>query len=104
MRIGADEIHAFAREHGVRLLSLTGVDTQYMWTTWQKPPACRIRSLSNAFSSEQAVPPRPPFLPALSIEDLPEDCDLNSLEVFIDGAPGAICYIGPPRATTVFRR
>src|SRR5579863_3902348 len=34
-RISADEIHRFTEEHGVRLLSLTGVDTQYMWTTWQ---------------------------------------------------------------------
>jgi len=96
VRIGADEVHAFAREHGVRLLSLTGIDTQYMWTTWQKPPACRIRSVSNAFSSEQAVPASGRMAcAALSVENLPADCDMNSLEAFIDGAPGAICFIGP---------
>ena len=96
VRIGADEIRAFAREHGVRILSLMGVDTQYMWTTWQKPAAVRIRSLSNAFSSEQAIPSggRLACL-ALSIENLPEFADLNSLAVLIDGKPGSVCYIGP---------
>ena len=44
VRISADEIHDFTREQGVRLLSLTGVETQYMWTTWQKPPRSRHRT------------------------------------------------------------
>jgi ubiquinone/menaquinone biosynthesis C-methylase UbiE len=96
VRIGSDEIHAFTRECGMRLLSLTGVDTQYMWTTWRKPAPVRIRSLCNAFSSEQAVPAsgRLACL-ALSVENLPELADLNSLRVLVDGVPGTICYIGP---------
>jgi ubiquinone/menaquinone biosynthesis C-methylase UbiE len=96
VRIGADEIREFTGRQGVRLLSLTGVDTQYMWTTWKKPAACRIRAISNAFSSEQAVPAsgRLACL-ALSIENLPEGCDLNTLNVAVDGAPGTVCYIGP---------
>ncbi len=99
VRIGADEIHDFTRSHGMRLLSLTGVDTQYMWTTWQKPLICKIRSLSNAFSSEQAVPAsgRLACL-ALSIENLPEGCDLNTLSIVIGGAAGTVCYIGPRAA------
>ncbi|HVW87760.1 MAG TPA: class I SAM-dependent methyltransferase, partial [Bryobacteraceae bacterium] len=92
VRIGAAEVRAFTREHGIRLLSLTGVDTQYMWTTWQKPPLCRIRAISNAFSSEQAVPASGRLAcAALSIENLPDACDLNSLEAFVDGVPGTIC-------------
>jgi ubiquinone/menaquinone biosynthesis C-methylase UbiE len=96
VRISADEIHAFTRQHGVRLLSLTGVETQYMWTTWQKPVPCRIRALSNAFSSEQAIPAtgRLACL-ALSVENLPEACDLNTLTVAIGGVSGTVCYIGP---------
>src|SRR5580658_2587573 len=31
VRIAGDEVRAFAHDQGVRLLSLTGVDTQYMW-------------------------------------------------------------------------
>jgi SAM-dependent methyltransferase len=106
VRIGGDEVHRFTREHGVRLLSLTGVDTQYMWTSWQKPPAfeqppdtgaCRIRYVVNAFSGEQAVPSTGRLACAtLQIESLPAACDLNSLEAFVDGVAGVACYVGPP--------
>jgi SAM-dependent methyltransferase len=106
VRIGAAEVHRFARDHDVRLLSLTGVDTQYMWTSWQKPPlseqgalspTCRIRHVINAFSGEQAVPSSGRLACAtLQIESLPPACDLNSLEAFVDEVPGVGCYIGPP--------
>jgi SAM-dependent methyltransferase len=106
VRIGADEVHRFTRDHSIRLLSLTGVDTQYMWTSWQKPPAletqsdkshCRIRHVVNAFSGEQAVPSTGRLACAtLQIENLPEACDLNALEAFVDGVPGIACYVGPP--------
>ncbi len=105
VRVGADEIHAFTRELGVELLALTGVDSQYMWTTWRKPAAvsedfeagpCRIRAVSNAFSSEQAVPASGRLAcVAASAENLPPGCDLNSLTVFVDNVPGRVCYIGP---------
>jgi len=105
VRIGAMEIHRFTGERGVRLLSLTGVETQYMWTSWQKPPLakaaedmahCRIRHVVNAFSGEQAVPSSGRLAcVTLLIENLPEACDLNSLEALIDGVPGVGCYVGP---------
>lgn len=106
VRIGADDVHRFAREQGVRLLSLTGVDTQYMWTSWQKPPlkerpadtsSCRIRHVVNALSGEHAVPSSGRLACAtLQIENLPAACDLNSLEAFVDGVAGTGCYVGPP--------
>jgi hypothetical protein len=97
VRISAAEVQSFTRDHGVRLLSLTGVDTQYMWTSWQKPPACRIRHVVNAFSGEQAVPSTGRLACAtLQIENLPSACDLNSLEAFVDGVAGVGCYVGPP--------
>lgn len=107
VRIDADEIRAFAREHGVELLALTGIDSQYMWTTWRKPrkpstdradltSGCRVRALSNAFSSEQAVPASGRLAcVAASVENLPEGCDLNSLAAFVGGLAGRVCYIGP---------
>jgi len=105
VRIGADEIHAFTREYGVELLALTGVDSQYMWTTWRKPGAaaapaqsgsCRVRAMSNAFSSEQAVPAHGRLAcVAASIENLPDGCDLNSLAAFVDGVAGRVSYVGP---------
>ena len=103
VRIGADEIHAFTREYGVELLALTGIDSQYMWTTWRKPSTApartgvsRVRAVSNAFSSEQAVPATGRLAcVAASIENLPIGCDLNSLDAFIDDVPGRVSYIGP---------
>lgn len=96
VRIGADEIRAFTHRYGVRLLSLTGANTQYMWTTWQKPFPCRIRRVVNPFSQEPFVPAKGRLACAtLQVENLPEQCDLNSLEVFVDGVPGVNSYIGP---------
>lgn len=105
VRISADEIHVFTRQHGLELLALTGIDSQYMWTTLRKPlpvpehasaSACRVRAVSNAFSSEQAVPSGGRLAcVAASVENLPAECDLNSLIALIDDAPGRICYIGP---------
>jgi hypothetical protein len=106
VRIAADEIHRFTRQQGVRLLSLTGVETQYMWTSWQKPPVaepspdtshCRVRHVVDAFSGEQAVPSSGRLACAsLLMESLPAACDLNSLEALVDGVPGSVCYVGPP--------
>lgn len=106
VRVSANEVHRFTREQGVRLLSLTGIETQYMWTTWQKPPldekpvdtrGCRIRHVVNAFSGEQAVPSNGRLACAtLQIENLPPACDLNSLEAIVDEVPGVGCYVGPP--------
>jgi len=105
VRIGADEMHEFARANSMQLLALTGIETQYMWTTWRKPverddagstKACRIRAVSNAFSSEQAVPASGRLACiAASVQNLPEECDLNSLTALVEGIPGRICYIGP---------
>src|SRR3569833_455819 len=85
------------------LLSLTGVDSQYMWITWRKPmgaaPATgpsRIRAVSNAFSAEHAVPASGRLAcAAVSVQNLPDGCDLNSLKGFVDGAEGRVSYIGP---------
>jgi SAM-dependent methyltransferase len=94
-RVSADEIRAFTQRHGIRLLSLTGIDSQYMWTTWQKPIPCRIRHIVNPFSQEQFAPSRGRLACAtLQFENLPEDADLNSLEVFVDGVPGVNSYRG----------
>jgi SAM-dependent methyltransferase len=96
VRISSDEVRAFTRENGVDLLSLTGIETQYMWTTWRKPRPCRIRQLVNAFSGERAVLATGRLACAtLLIDDLPDACDLHSLAVFFDGVPGTCCYVGP---------
>lgn len=105
VRVSAEEVHALTREYNIQLLALTGIDSQYMWTTWRKPSAAieprqqtpsRIRATSNAFSSEQAVPASGRLAcVAASVENLPDNSDLNTLKAFIDGAEGHISYIGP---------
>jgi SAM-dependent methyltransferase len=102
----AADIHAFTREHGIRLLNLTGVDTQYMWTTWQRPPLPRptthspqpsIHRITNAYTGEPLIPQRGRHAAvSLWINDLPANCDLNNIEVLADGTPGVVIYIGPP--------
>jgi SAM-dependent methyltransferase len=105
VRIAAAEIHALTQELGIELLALTGIDSQYMWTTWRKPTVdsarepggiCRIRALSNAFSSEQAVPSGGRLAcVAASVKNLPDGADLNSLAALFEGVPGRVCYVGP---------
>jgi ubiquinone/menaquinone biosynthesis C-methylase UbiE len=104
----AGEIRAFTREHGLQLLALEGVGTQYMWTTWRKlplptpttkhPPPV-IRRITNALSSESLVPNAGRHAAiAIWIVNLPQECDLNTLDVRIDGRSGTLTYIGPPES------
>jgi SAM-dependent methyltransferase len=102
--ISAGDVQRFTRDHGVRLMALTGVDTQYLWTTWQKPPAheavpdtaaCRIRHVLNSYS-DPAVPASGSLARAIiEIENLPSACDLMTLEIFMDGVSCAANYAGP---------
>ncbi len=100
-----EDIRAFTRDNGLLLMYLEGERTQYMWTTWLKPPVPpprgrpqppAIRRITNAFTSEPLIPQRG-RLAALSIlaEHLPASCDLNQLEVLADGEPGVGIYVGP---------
>jgi ubiquinone/menaquinone biosynthesis C-methylase UbiE len=102
VRITPDEIRAFAREQGFQLLALEDIWTQYMWITCRKRGKTAIRNISNALTGEAAAPATG-HLAALSlwIEHLPGHCDLNDLEVRIDGADGRLVYVGPPAADAV---
>ena len=104
----AEDIHRFTRENGLRLLNLEGEHTQYMWTTWaaltarpfnpaapeDRPPI--IRRITNAYTGDSLIPQRGRQA-ALSIwiTDLPADCDLNNVEILVEGEPGVPIYIGP---------
>ncbi|HYZ83586.1 MAG TPA: methyltransferase domain-containing protein [Bryobacteraceae bacterium] len=106
VRISADEVKAFTRDHDFQLLALEGVQTQYMWTTWRKrepgwlkpdPSACaRIRRITNAHSSEPVAPPIGRFSSfTLWLEDLPDNCDLNHLVCTIGAREAFLTYLGP---------
>ena len=108
----AEDIHAFTRENGLQLLNLEGDRTQYMWTTWalaarqtltarpsSEKPQPIIRRITNAYTGDSLIPQRGRQA-ALSmwVNDLPADCDLNNIEILIEGAPGVPSYIGPADA------
>jgi SAM-dependent methyltransferase len=111
VRISAGEVRSFARAHDFQLLRLEGAGTQYMWITCRKQvagwcdwlehtpwiTAARIRNIANAHSGEPATPSAGRFAcAALWFEELPPDCDINHLEVRVDGQPAPVTYIGPP--------
>ena len=102
----ADDIHAFTRENGLQLLNLEGEHTQYLWTTWMRPsfPTPHhhtphnliIRRITNAYTGDSLIPQRGRQA-ALSIwiNHLPAECDLNNIEILVDGVAGVPIYIGP---------
>src|SRR2546425_1186295 len=111
VRISAEEIAQFASAHDLQLLAVEGVDTQYMWITMRKQPrgwfkalaaapprgAARIRKIVNSYSGEPIVPASGRFAcMSLWIENLPADCDLNQINVEVEGRQAAPIYIGAP--------
>jgi ubiquinone/menaquinone biosynthesis C-methylase UbiE len=95
-RISAQEVRDFTVSSGLQLLNLDGADTQYMWTTWRKLAPVTVRAISNAHSGEHAIPAHGRLACAsLWIENLPEACDLNTLEAYVDGLPATGVYVGP---------
>jgi ubiquinone/menaquinone biosynthesis C-methylase UbiE len=95
-RISAEEVRAFARRHGMQLLALDGMETQYMWTTWRKTVPATIRAISNAHSGEHAVPATGRLACAsLWVQHLPDSCDLNTLTAMVDGREATGVYVGP---------
>src|SRR5205085_926648 len=63
-------------------------------TEWAS--GARLRNVHNAHSAEAAVPASGRFAAAaLSIENLPPDCDINHLQVQTEGHTARVSYIGP---------
>jgi len=105
-RFSAADIRAFTQENGFDLLELSGMDTQYLWTTWRKRgpesneasvvgPA-RIRRITNAVSNEPAVTPRGRFSAmSLWVEGLPEDSELNGISAWLGDREATAFYVGP---------
>jgi len=105
----AEDIRAFTREKSLQLLALEDAQTQYMWTTWRRlthvpalPGTPLIKGITNAHSYEPVAPNRERHA-AISIwmENLPDECDLNNLDVLVEGAPADPYFIGWPIAEGV---
>jgi SAM-dependent methyltransferase len=111
VRISAKEVAEFACANDFQFLAIEGADTQYMWVTLRKRPsgwfqalaerppraAARIYNIVNAHSDELVVTSRGRFAwMSIWIDQLPEDCDLNQINIKIDGLEAAAVYIGAP--------
>ncbi len=105
VRVTPGEIAQFTRERGFSLLALDPIWTQYMWITCRKrgaapsgpQPAARIRNITNAITGESAAPVSGPMAAlSLWIENLPADCDLNTLAIAAGQLPCRVSYIGEP--------
>ncbi len=110
-RIAAPEVAEFACAHDFQLLELEGAETQYMWVTLRKQPqgwfkglaenpprgTARIRGIVNAHSGEPVVPAAGRFAcMSIWVEGLPADCDLNQINIELEGEQAAPIYIGQP--------
>jgi SAM-dependent methyltransferase len=101
----AEEVAAFAREHRLQLVAVSGVQTQYMWITLRKPPArlpepdfshVILKAVTAASSGKRSVPARGrEAAVSLWIDGLPEASDLAVLTAGFDGVLQQGCYISP---------
>jgi len=116
VRISVEEMAQFASTHDFQLLAVHGVETQYMWMTMRKQPSAwfstltaspprataRIRKIVNSHSGEPVVPASGRFAcMSIWIENLPADCDLNQLNIEMEGEQAAPIYIGTPMSDGV---
>ncbi len=101
----ADEIRDFTREHGFQLLNLEGVETPYMRTTWRKKPVPvsahnqppKILRVTNGRSYEPVTTNTGRHAAVLLwVGDLPDEAELNNIDVRIDGASGSPFYVSAP--------
>jgi len=98
-----EQMASFAREHDFHLVALSGLDTQYMWTTFLKPAPFAapdfsrtvLKAVTAASSGESRVPARgSEAAVSLWIDGLPPHCHLGNLEVsFGSGADLPVCLL-----------
>lgn len=100
-----EEVTAFAREHNLQLLALSGLQTQYMWVTLRKPTSrlaepdfshVILKDVTAASSGKHSVPQRGrDAAVSLWIEGMPEVSDLAVLTAGFDGVLQQGCYLSP---------
>jgi SAM-dependent methyltransferase len=101
----ATEIAAFARAQAFPLVALSGLDTQYMWTTFQKHdsgPAryaaeqIVLKDVTAASGPEPTVPDRgPDAAVSLWLDGMPASASLADLSVLFGDYPQLGCYLSP---------
>jgi hypothetical protein len=97
-----EEMAAFARERDFHLVGLTGLDTQYMWTTWVKPgdggaadfSRATLKAVTASSNGESQAPARGrDAVVSLWIDGLPAGCHLGNLEATFRETRTRGCYL-----------
>jgi SAM-dependent methyltransferase len=101
----AGEMAQFAREQAFPLVGISGLDTQYMWTTFRKPltsgtPYQPERILVEAITAANAAEPRipargPDAAVSLWIGGMPESASLADCAVWFSDREQLGCYLSP---------
>lgn len=98
----ADEIAAFAREHRFPLVAISGINTQYQWTTLRKAARVSadrevvVKAVTSATGGDARVPSRGrDAAVSLWIDGLPENGDLAHFLVLFNGETQLGCYLSP---------
>jgi hypothetical protein len=101
----ASEMEQFAREERFPLVALSGLDTQYMWTTFRKslssaaaigPKQVRVRGVTAASGPEARIPNRGGGAAiSLWIEGMPDSVSLSDFRVLFGEHEQTGCYLSP---------
>jgi hypothetical protein len=98
------EMAKFARDEKFPLVAISGLDTQYMWTTFRKPLAgashrahqCTVKAITAASGSGARVPARGrDAAVSLWIEEMPDDVSLADYAVWFNDYEQLGCYVSP---------
>jgi SAM-dependent methyltransferase len=106
-RFSSAEVREFTSDNGFDLFELSGMDTQYLWTTWRKhtpggesgvsEPAAAVRRITNSVSTEPAITTSGRFSAmSLWVEGLASSCEINGLSATVGDREALPFYIGPP--------
>jgi hypothetical protein len=100
----AAEIAQFAGEQAFPLVAISGLDTQYMWTTFRKPlvgtpyqpERVVVKAITAANSPEPRIPARgPDAAVSLWIDGMPESASLADCAVRFGDRDQMGCYLSP---------
>ncbi len=106
VRFRPEEIARAVEKRDLQLLSMDGFDTQYLWMTARKRTPgwkarlddfrnARVIGIANTLSPDAVVPCAGRYASgALWVVDLPQEVDLNSLRIEVEGVLTAPSFIG----------
>jgi SAM-dependent methyltransferase len=101
----AADVAQFSREQLFPLVAISGLDTQYMWTTFRKaradvlpyvPEQIKLKAVTAANGPDARIPGRgPDAAVSLWIENMPDSASLADCVVLFDGREQLGCYLSP---------